>query len=66
MSETLMQQSDPFVVITILFAAALLGRLIAQRLRQSVILGYLIIGVAIGTHALGLVGDVDIVEAGEV
>jgi len=37
--------------------------LIAHRLRQPVILGYLIIGVAIGPHALGLVGDLDIVEA---
>jgi len=58
-----MQQSDPFVAIAILLAAALLGGLIAHRLRQPVILGYLIIGVAIGPHALGLVGDVAIVEA---
>ena len=58
-----MQESDPFVAIAILLTAALFGGLIAHRLRQPVILGYLIIGVAIGPHALGLVGDLDIVEA---
>ena len=59
----MMQQSDPFVAVAILLAAALLGGLFAHRLRQPVVLGYLIIGVAIGPHALGLVGDLDIVEA---
>jgi len=59
----MIQQSDPFVAIAILLAAALLGGLIAHRLKQPVILGYLVIGVAIGPHALGLVGDLDIVEA---
>ena len=58
-----MQQSDPFVAIAILLAAALLGGLIAHRLRQPVILGYLIIGVVVGPHSLGLIGDLDIVEA---
>jgi CPA2 family monovalent cation:H+ antiporter-2 len=57
------QQSDPFVAIAILLAAALLGGFIADRLKQPVILGYLVIGVAIGPHALGLVGDLEIVEA---
>jgi len=37
--------------------------MIAHRLRQPVILGYLIIGVAVGPHALGLVGDLALVEA---
>jgi CPA2 family monovalent cation:H+ antiporter-2 len=59
----MMQQSDPFVAVAILLAAALLGGLLAHRLRQPVVLGYLIVGVAIGPHALGLVGDLDIVEA---
>ena len=58
-----MQQSDPFVAIAILLTAALLGGLLAHRLRQPVILGYLIIGVAIGPYALGLIGDLDIVKA---
>ncbi len=58
-----MQQSDPFVTIAILLAAALVGGMLAHRLRQPIILGYLIVGVAIGPHALGLVGDVEIVKA---
>lgn len=37
--------------------------MIAHRLRQPLILGYLLVGVAIGPHALGLVGDIDMVEA---
>ncbi len=37
--------------------------MIAHRLRQPVILGYLVIGVAVGPHALGLVGDLALVEA---
>jgi len=57
-----MSQSDPFVAIAVLLTAALLGGLIAHRLRQPVILGYLIIGVVVGPHALGLIGDREIVE----
>jgi len=37
--------------------------MIAHRLRQPVILGYLVVGVAVGPHALGLVGDVVLIEA---
>lgn len=37
--------------------------MIAHRLRQPIILGYLVIGVAVGPHALGLVGDLALVEA---
>ena len=58
-----MQQSDPFIAIGILLAAALLGGLIAHRLKQPIVIGYLIIGVAIGPYTLGLIGDLDIVEA---
>ncbi|MDD4877125.1 MAG: cation:proton antiporter [Dehalococcoidales bacterium] len=58
-----MQQSDPFVAVSILLAAALLGGLIAHRLKQPIIIGYLIIGVVIGPYTLGLIGDLDIVEA---
>src|SRR3972149_6975259 len=53
---------NPVVVIAILLAAAVVGGMIAHRLRQPVILGYLLIGVAVGPHALGLVGDLEIVE----
>ncbi|MFC1967333.1 cation:proton antiporter [Chloroflexota bacterium] len=58
-----MEQSGAFVTIAILLTAALVGGTIAHRLRQPVVLGYLVIGVAIGPHALGLVGDTEIVEA---
>ena len=58
-----MQQSDSFVAIAILLTAALLGGLIAHRLKQPIIIGYLLIGVVIGPYTLGLIGDLDIVEA---
>src|SRR3990172_821521 len=58
-----MNQMNPVISIAILLAAALVGGMIAHRLRQPVILGYLIIGVAVGPHALGLVGDVALIEA---
>jgi len=56
-------QSDLIINITILLGAALVGGMIAHRLRQPVILGYLIVGVVVGPHALGLVDDVVLVEA---
>jgi CPA2 family monovalent cation:H+ antiporter-2 len=37
--------------------------MIAHRLRQPAILGYLVIGIAVGPHALSLVGDVELIEA---
>jgi len=58
-----MQQLDPVVTMVILLAAALVGGMIAHRLRQPIILGYLVIGVAVGPHALGLIGDLELVEA---
>jgi len=58
-----MQQLDPVVTIAILLAAALVGGMIAHRLRQPIILGYLLIGVAVGPHALGLVNDIELIEA---
>jgi CPA2 family monovalent cation:H+ antiporter-2 len=58
-----MHQTDPVISIAILLAAALVGGMIAHRLRQPVILGYLAIGVAVGPHALGMVGDVALIEA---
>jgi len=57
-----MQQLDPLVTIAILLAAALVGGMIAHRLRQPIILGYLVIGVAIGPHALGLVSDLELIK----
>ena len=52
-----MQQSALVVNLTILLAAALVGGMIAHRLRQPVILGYLVVGGTIGPYALGLVRD---------
>ena len=36
--------------------------MVAHRLRQPVILGYLVVGVAVGPYALGLVGDLALIE----
>jgi len=58
-----MNQSEPVVDIAILLAAALVGGMIAHRLRQPVMLGYLVIGVVVGPHSLGLVGDVELIRA---
>ncbi len=58
-----MPQSDPVAAIAILLTAALVGGMLAHRLKQPVVLGYLIIGVAVGPYALGLVGDVALVKA---
>ncbi len=48
---------EPVITFVVLLVAALLGGMIAHRLRQPVILGYLIIGTIIGPNALGLVED---------
>jgi CPA2 family monovalent cation:H+ antiporter-2 len=53
---------DPIVTIAVLLVAALAGGMIAHRLRQPVILGYLIIGIAVGPHSLGLVSDLELIE----
>jgi CPA2 family monovalent cation:H+ antiporter-2 len=58
-----MHQTDPVISLAILLAAALVGGMIAHRLRQPVILGYLAIGVAVGPYALGAVADVALIEA---
>lgn len=57
-----MEQSDALISLAILLAAALVGGMVAHRLRQPVLLGYLVIGVAVGPHALGLVGDLELIE----
>jgi CPA2 family monovalent cation:H+ antiporter-2 len=53
---------DPIVNIAIVLAAALVGGMIAHRLRQPVILGYLLVGVAVGPHGFGIVGDLNLIE----
>jgi CPA2 family monovalent cation:H+ antiporter-2 len=58
-----MEQSDLVINLTILLGAALVGGMIAHRLRQPVVLGYLIVGIAVGPHALSLVNDLVLIEA---
>jgi len=53
---------DPIVNVAIVLAAALVGGMVAHRLRQPVILGYLLVGVAVGPYGFGLVGDVELIE----
>ena len=53
---------DPIVNIAIVLAAALVGGMIAHRLRQPVILGYLLVGVAVGPYGFGIVGDLELIE----
>ncbi|MBM3118866.1 MAG: sodium:proton exchanger [Chloroflexi bacterium] len=54
---------DPIVNIAIVLAAALIGGMIAHRLRQPVILGYLVVGVAVGPYGFGVVSDIELIEA---
>ncbi|UCH43784.1 MAG: cation:proton antiporter [Dehalococcoidales bacterium] len=57
-----MEQSGLVINFTILLVAALVGGMVAHRLKQPVILGYLLIGIAVGPHALSLVDDLELVE----
>lgn len=52
----------PIVNVAIVLSAALVGGMIAHRLRQPVILGFLVVGVAVGPHGLGVVGDLELIE----
>jgi CPA2 family monovalent cation:H+ antiporter-2 len=53
---------DPIVNIAIVLATALVGGMIAHRLKQPVILGYLLVGVAIGPYGFGVVGDLELIK----
>lgn len=53
---------DTVVNVAIVLAAALVGGMIAHRLKQPVILGYLIVGIVIGPYGLGVVKDVRLIE----
>ena len=57
-----MEQSELVIDFTILLGAALVGGMVAHRLRQPVILGYILIGIVIGPHALSLVNDLVLIE----
>ncbi|MBL7209532.1 MAG: cation:proton antiporter, partial [Dehalococcoidia bacterium] len=52
----------PIVNIAIVLTAALIGGMIAHRLRQPIILGYLLVGIVVGPHGFGLVGDLEVIE----
>ncbi|MGH2557663.1 MAG: cation:proton antiporter [Thermomicrobiales bacterium] len=58
-----MESSDLLVNMVVAMLAALLGAFIAARLRQSVILGYIVAGIAIGPFTPGFVGDAPTVAA---
>ncbi|MBN1375652.1 MAG: cation:proton antiporter [Dehalococcoidia bacterium] len=53
---------DPLIGISALLAMALVGGMIAHRLKQPIILGYLVIGIIAGPYAFGLVKNVALVE----
>ncbi len=55
---------DSTLLVNLVFAVgvAFLSALVAVRLRQSVILGYLIAGVVIGPFTPGFVGDIGVVQ----
>ena len=53
---------DPIVNIAIILAAALVGGMIAHRLRQPIILGYLLVGIAVGPYGFALVSDLELIE----
>jgi monovalent cation:H+ antiporter-2, CPA2 family len=53
---------DPFVSIAVLLAAALVGGMLAHRLRQPLIVGYLVVGVAAGPSVLGVMTDLSLIK----
>jgi len=58
-----MLNTDPLITLSLLLAVALAGGMLAHRLKQPVILGYLIIGVIVGPHALKLITDTRLIES---
>lgn len=54
---------DPVLTLSILLVIALAGGMIAHRLRQPILLGYLLIGILAGPHALGWIQDTQMIEA---
>jgi monovalent cation:H+ antiporter-2, CPA2 family len=56
-------ESPLLINLVIALIAALIGAIIAARLGQSIILGYILAGVAIGPFTPGLEGDLAVVEA---
>jgi monovalent cation:H+ antiporter-2, CPA2 family len=53
----------PIISLSLLLVIALAGGMIAHRLRQPIIIGYLLIGILAGPHALGWIKDSQMIEA---
>ncbi len=58
-----MEELGLISTMALALAAALVGGMVARRLRQPVLLGYLLAGIAIGPFGLGLVRDPEQVRA---
>lgn len=58
-----MESTDLLANLVIALAAALVGAIIAIKLRQSPILGFILAGVVIGPFTPGFVGDTETVQA---
>ena len=59
----MLQEPQLILDVTVALAAALAGGVIAHWLRQSVIVGYLLAGVALASVAPGLIGDLTNIRA---
>ena len=55
-------QTDLFLDIVYVFVAAFAGGLGARALKLPALLGYLVAGIAVGPHALGLIGNAEDVQ----
>jgi CPA2 family monovalent cation:H+ antiporter-2 len=55
-------ESDLFTDIVIIFVAAFVGGSVARVLRLPTLIGYMGVGVLVGPHAFGLIGDVEAVQ----
>lgn len=55
-------ESSLIIDIVTIFISALIGGLIAERLKQSPIIGYILGGIMVGPFVLGLVSDLDLIN----
>ncbi len=58
-----MPETSIFISFAILLGAALIGGMVAHRLKQPVILGYLVIGAFLGPYGFGVIKDTPMVES---
>lgn len=55
--------ATPVIIdICIIFLAALIGGLVAERLRQSPVVGYILGGILVGPYVMGMVGDLEVIQ----